>query len=463
MTAARDDAQLVRAALGGDRQSFAAIYDRYADRLHDFCVGMLRDREAAADCTQDTFVVAAEKLSQLREQDRLRPWLYAIARNECMARRRGTQREYLSEDIPDMPSNDADLATLAARSELAELIAAASGGLSDRDRAVLELAYRQGLDGSELADALGVTARNANTLVERMRETVERSLGALLVCRGVKVDPARCAELADILNGWDGRMTVLLRKRAARHIDGCAICSDDRRRKVTPAALLGSTPLVIPAPGWLREQTLDDIDWPPPVSDESWWPQRDFGADDLNGGVSRRVARAAAAVGLVLVGLSGVAVLLGQQDTVSVIPVDNTAPITVPAQPSTSAPAPTSAPTAVPRSGPPSVATTTFQPAAPTSTIAATTTSDAPLPQRRTTTTTKQPSVSRTAPTTRTTAPQPEREPVDDEPADDPQTPSTQPDKPSVPTIERPTPGDVAPVQTCTPENPCQDGGPVFS
>ena len=124
MTAAPDDAQLVRAAVEGDRQAFAAIYDRYADRLHDFCVGMLRDSDAAADCTQDTFVVAAQKLSQLRERDRLRSWLYAIARNECMTRLRGRQRELVSEDIPDMPSDDADLATLAARSELAELIRA---------------------------------------------------------------------------------------------------------------------------------------------------------------------------------------------------------------------------------------------------------------------------------------------------------------------------------------------------
>jgi len=32
----------------------------------DFCVGMLRDRETAADCVQDVFVTAATKLGQLR-------------------------------------------------------------------------------------------------------------------------------------------------------------------------------------------------------------------------------------------------------------------------------------------------------------------------------------------------------------------------------------------------------------
>jgi DNA-directed RNA polymerase specialized sigma24 family protein len=56
------DADLARAAAAGDRAAFAGIYDRYADRLHDFCVGMLRDRDGAADCVQDTFCIAATRL-----------------------------------------------------------------------------------------------------------------------------------------------------------------------------------------------------------------------------------------------------------------------------------------------------------------------------------------------------------------------------------------------------------------
>ncbi len=47
------DAELARAAAAGDRGAFAEIYDRYADRLHDFCVGMLRDRDGSGRlCTR---------------------------------------------------------------------------------------------------------------------------------------------------------------------------------------------------------------------------------------------------------------------------------------------------------------------------------------------------------------------------------------------------------------------------
>ena len=284
-----DDAALAVAAAAGDRAAFAAIYDRYASRLYDFCIGMLRDRDAAADCVQDVFVTAASRLDQLREPDRLRSWLYAVARNEALARIRARRREQPSDELPEIVSGEPDLATLAARSELAKLIGDACGGLTDRDQLVLELSYRQGLSGPELAEALGVSAKNANTLVERLRETIGRSLGALLVCRQVRADPQRCPELATILDKWDGQFTVLMRKRAARHIDSCPVCEAQRAKLVTPTALLGSAPLLIPAPEWLRQATLapaGDVltgagSGGSPAADGSWWPPHDVDVSDL--------------------------------------------------------------------------------------------------------------------------------------------------------------------------------------
>jgi hypothetical protein len=130
--------------------------------------------------------------------------------------------------------------------------------LSDRDRAVLELAFRHGLNGPDLAQALEVTAATANTIVKRLRDTIERSLGALLVSRRVR-NSGGCHELELILDGWDGSFNVLMRKRISRHIESCDICDEQRSRLVTPAALLGTAPVFVPAPGWLRERTLNQI------------------------------------------------------------------------------------------------------------------------------------------------------------------------------------------------------------
>jgi RNA polymerase sigma factor (sigma-70 family) len=498
-TSGLDDATLARAAAAGDRSAFAEIYDRYADRLHDFCVGMLRDRDAAADCVQDVFVTAATKLVQLREPDRLRSWLYAIARSEALARIRARKREQLSEELPEMPSGEADMATLAARTELADLIADASGGLSDRDRVVLELAYRQGLDGPELADALGVTPKNANTLVERLRDTVARSLGALLLCRRVQADPGRCPELAAIVDQWDGQLTPLLRKRVARHVDGCPICEDERARMVSPAALLGAAPMVIPAPAWLRAQTLDRAVTALPGSgakptgpedDESWWPPRDFddhapvanhaaapgkASSTAKATSTRRRGRVGLGAALVLIGVGGVAAL-GAPAAFRVVPADDSGPVP-PAATSTSVtttpsiaqrPAPSDTPSTIP----PAMVTTD---STTTAIVIAPTTTDAPSPVQpsiRTTEpepTTTAPSTTSPRPTTKRTEPSQEEEeeppppPSSEPPSEEPSTPKPPPTKPKPPvTISEVPPAQQEP--DCPVSDPqCNGGGPIFS
>ncbi len=58
-----------------------------------------------------------------------------------------------------------------------------------------------------------------------------------------------------ILAGWDGTLTVLLRKRVSRHIESCEICGERRRRELSPAMLFSILPLVA-LPAGLRHQVL---------------------------------------------------------------------------------------------------------------------------------------------------------------------------------------------------------------
>jgi RNA polymerase sigma factor (sigma-70 family) len=249
---ARDDAELVRAATAGDRGAFAAIYDRYADRLHDFCWSVLRDRDEAADATQDAFLVAAERLGQLRDPERLRPWLYAVARSQALRRARARSRVAPEEEMTDLPDTGTGPEQAAERSDLRELVWNAAAGLSERDRALLDLHLRHGLEGAELGEAMGVEPGHAYVLLSRLRDQVERSLGALLVARLGRDD---CPDLAAVLTGWDGRFTPLIRKRVAHHVDACELCGERRRTAASPLALLAAVP-PMPAPTHLRPQVL---------------------------------------------------------------------------------------------------------------------------------------------------------------------------------------------------------------
>jgi RNA polymerase sigma factor (sigma-70 family) len=251
------DSQLVTAYLSGDRNALASIYDLYAPGLYDTAAAMLSDRHDAADMVQDVFCIAAERLNQLRDPDRLKPWLYAVLRNEVYRRtkkrKRATPTDFQSETVPDVVAAFDPNAEGAAASydELAELVRSAAAGLDERDRLVLELSVRQGLSGTDLADALGVSAEQSYSLVHRMRDRIEKSLGAFTVA---KMGSQDCNELATIISGWNGEFSVLIRKRVARHIDECSIC-ENTRSKYAPLALFGAAPVIL-LPLGLRDKVL---------------------------------------------------------------------------------------------------------------------------------------------------------------------------------------------------------------
>ena len=236
------DSEVVAAIVAGDPGGLAEAYDKYAAPLYAYCRSLLREPADAADVVQDTFVIAASRLAGLRDQNRLRPWLYAVARNECYRRMRATATTITAppDTMPDVTDATADVSGEADRAELRALLRSAVRGLNASDQDLIELQIRQGLGVAEIAAMLGVSRNHAHALLSRARDQLETSLGALLVARTGRED---CVPLSAMLEGWDGQLTVLMRKRLHRHIERCPVCAERKRRELAPALLLGLAPL----------------------------------------------------------------------------------------------------------------------------------------------------------------------------------------------------------------------------
>ena len=188
---------------------------------------------------QDTFVIAAARLAGLREPGRLRPWLFAVARNEALRIPRARNATPALAQAPDVTADGADAGHEAGRAELRELLDNAAAGLNPGEREVIELQLRQGLEPAEVATVLGVSRNHVHSLLSRARDQLEACLAVLLVGRAGQAD---CAALAGMLDDWDGRLTVPLRKQVHRHIDRCATCGTRRAAELRPAMLLGLSP-----------------------------------------------------------------------------------------------------------------------------------------------------------------------------------------------------------------------------
>ncbi len=233
------DSEVVASIVAGDPLGLAAAYDRYADPLYQYCRTLLSDPADAADAVQDTFVIAASRLDGLRDPSRLRPWLYAVARNEALRILRSKKGTSALDEAPDVTDDSGDVSADAERADLRALLEDATAGLNPGEREVIELQLRQGLETAEVATVLGVSRNHAHALLSRAREQLETCLAVLLVGRAGR---GECDELATLLAGWDGRLTILLRKRVHRHIEQCSTCGDRRAQELRPAMLLDLSP-----------------------------------------------------------------------------------------------------------------------------------------------------------------------------------------------------------------------------
>jgi RNA polymerase sigma factor (sigma-70 family) len=202
------DREVAVAIMAGDPAGVAMAYDRYAAALYGYCHWMLHDSAGAAESLQDAFVIAAATLSDLPEPFKLRPWLFALARNEC--RRRHRPGSATRDSQADAASQQAD----AGRRAEVDRPTDAVGPLADATvqfRAVGELADAtvQFRAVGELADAtvqfraVGPLA-DATVQFRAVSAPIHESADATVQFRAVSQSADATDSLADV-NGYLGQ------------------------------------------------------------------------------------------------------------------------------------------------------------------------------------------------------------------------------------------------------------------
>jgi len=173
------DAALVERYLGGDMAAFEELMAAHEDRVFAVCLRMLRDREAALDATQDTFITVFRKADRFAGRSAFSTWLYRVAVNTCYDHVR-RDRRHAADPLPE--TNDP--ADTGAQDpfdavEVRPDIEAALRHLPDEFRAAVVLSDLQGLALQTVADILEVPVGTVKSRVFRGRRLLAESLGNL--------------------------------------------------------------------------------------------------------------------------------------------------------------------------------------------------------------------------------------------------------------------------------------------
>jgi RNA polymerase sigma-70 factor (ECF subfamily) len=170
----KDDALLIDEALGGDSAAFGQLVQKYQDRLFHTVVHVVGSREEGEDVVQEAFVQAFLKLDTFRQDSAFYTWLYRIAFNTAVSRRRRRRVEVSVEhtrqisgaeplDNGELPSDNL------LRQERAGQVRAALGALSPEHRTILVLREMEGCCYETIADILSLPIGTVRSRLHRAR------------------------------------------------------------------------------------------------------------------------------------------------------------------------------------------------------------------------------------------------------------------------------------------------------
>lgn len=173
------DRRLIELAATGDRAAFAELMERHEDMVFAVSLRMMRDREAALDATQETFVTLFRKADRYRGDAAVSTWLYRVTVNTCLDLLR-KQRRRPSEPLPDhFDPTDPTGEDAYGSAELRPSIEEALAELPDEFRAAVVLSDLEGRPLGEVASILGVPEGTVKSRVFRARRLLAARLGNL--------------------------------------------------------------------------------------------------------------------------------------------------------------------------------------------------------------------------------------------------------------------------------------------
>ena len=204
-----DDDALVAALRAGDERTFATLVDRHHATLLRVASLYVRDRAAAEEVVQETWLAVIEGIDRFEARSSLKTWLFRILANRAQTR---GQREARSVPFSalaardagdDEPAVDADRFTGAGdrepgrwaappqswetlpeerllSQETLGRVAEAIEALPGAQRTVVRLRDVEGWSAAEVAEALEISDGNQRVLLHRGRSRVRQALADYL-------------------------------------------------------------------------------------------------------------------------------------------------------------------------------------------------------------------------------------------------------------------------------------------
>ncbi len=184
----QEDRDLLDRIRRDEPRAFEDFVARWGDRLYGFGFRVCGEREDAREVVQEVLIQAFRSLKDLEHPEALRSWLYRVATNACLMKRRrksDVSREMSLEELApregegagaEIPDPDALPDEKLERIRIQERVRAAIGTLPPAYRIVLVMRDMEGLSTREVGEALGLADTAVKMRLHRARLKVRQIL-----------------------------------------------------------------------------------------------------------------------------------------------------------------------------------------------------------------------------------------------------------------------------------------------
>lgn len=171
-----DSHQMVKDLKAGKKVAFDQLYEEYHLQLYRTAYLILGNAHDAEDVLQETFVSAYTNIGQLKDEKKLKPWLYSILKHQAYEKGKKRNREWPDENvlvkIDISHGGDDSEDQFALQDEIQRSLMKLKPGL----REVLILFYYNELTIKEIAQVCGIFQGTVKSRLYRGRRELKKEL-----------------------------------------------------------------------------------------------------------------------------------------------------------------------------------------------------------------------------------------------------------------------------------------------
>lgn len=170
-----EEKELIQAIITKDRELYRELVGRYRVGLIIHCENIVKDRDAAEDIAQESFIKAYYRLSEFdADKGRFSTWLYKIATNQALNYLRKNKRRVTIEDIESL----ADQTVPVSLDENEKQIIRDAITMLEPPKygAIVKAYFWDGRSYSEIAKEYGTTTNTIGTWIRRAKAQLREKL-----------------------------------------------------------------------------------------------------------------------------------------------------------------------------------------------------------------------------------------------------------------------------------------------